>query len=87
MDSAGRLPLHNSVSCYWPKLENVIEVFKFNTNASSSIDPVTGLYPFMLAAKQGSIDVAFRLLQEDPNLVSGGIPSDSRKRKRAERKS
>ena len=40
----------------------------------------------MLAAKHGSIDVAFRLLQEDPNLVSGGIPADSRKRKRAESK-
>ena len=60
-----------------------MEVFRFNTNAGSIIDPVTGLYPFMLAAKHGSIDVAFRLLQEDPNLVSGGIPADSRKRKRA----
>ena len=85
-DLVGRLPLHNSVSCYWPKLENVMEIFKFNTNAGSTIDPVTGLYPFMLAARHGSIDVAFRLLQEDPNLVSGGIPADSRKRKRAESK-
>ena len=32
---------------------------------------------------KGCTDAAFMLLLEDPNLVSGGIPADSRKRKRS----
>ena len=83
-DLSGRLPLHWSIGCKTPKLDNVTDIFNSNTKAVSVLDPVTGLYPFMLAAKQGCADAAFMLLREDPSLLSSGIAKmETKKRKRS----
>jgi len=83
-DLSGRLPLHWSTDCKTPKLDNVTDIFNSNTGAVSVADPITGLHPFMLAAKQDCIDAAFMLLQEDPSLLNGGIPKETKKRKRSD---
>ena len=86
-DVVGRIPLHWSTDCDDPKVDNVTDIFNSNTKACSVADPITGLFPFMLAAKQKCTDAAFILLREDPSLVSGGIPQESKKRKRSEESS
>ena len=83
-DDEGRIPLHWSTDCDDPKLDNVTDIFNSNTKAVAVVDPITGLFPFMLAAKQGCADAAFMLLREDPSLVSGGMPQETKKRKRSE---
>ena len=56
-----------------------------NPKAASVRDPVTNLYPFMLAGMHGNTDAAFTLLLANPTLVIVGNQAkvDSRKRKRS----
>ena len=57
-DFVGRLPLHWSTDCDGPKVDNVTDIFNSNTKDCSVADPITGLFPFMLAAKQECTDTA-----------------------------
>jgi len=86
-DKDGRLPLHYAAtrSVY----ETVACILEANPKAAVIRDPVTGLYPFMLAGSNENTAAAFELLLSDPNLVLGEIPADEddeendRKRKRS----
>jgi len=86
-DKDGRLPLHYAAarSVY----EAVACILEANPKAAVIRDPVTGLYPFMLAGSNENTAATFELLLSDPNLVLGGIPADEdgeandRKRKRS----
>jgi hypothetical protein len=73
-DKDGRLPLHYAAArgIY----ETVACILEANPKAAVIRDPVTGLYPFMLAGSNGNAAAAFDLLLADPNLVLGGIPAD-----------
>ena len=48
------------------------------------IDPVTDLYPFMVAASDNTSDLSavYVLLRRNPSLVRGGNPEDRRSRRR-----
>mmetsp|Transcript_17161 Transcript_17161/g.26881 ORF Transcript_17161/g.26881 Transcript_17161/m.26881 type:complete len:958 (-) Transcript_17161:146-3019(-) len=86
-DKDGRFPLHYAATR--GVYETVACVFEENPKAAIVCDPLTGLYPFMLAGSNGNAAAAFELLLSDPNLVLGGIPADEddeekdRKRKRS----
>ena len=57
-----------------------------SSKAASVRDPVSRLFPFMLAGKNGKTDASFRLLLANPSLVIGEAQNDakmSRKRKRS----
>eukprot|EP00984_Skeletonema_dohrnii_P030579 scaffold22177_cov90-Skeletonema_dohrnii-CCMP3373.AAC.1 len=86
-DKDGRLPLHYAAAR--GVYETVACILEANPKAAVIRDPVTGLYPFMLAGSNENTAAAFELLLSDPNLVLGGIPADEddeendRKRKRS----
>lgn len=86
-DKDGRFPLHYAAAR--GVYETIASVLEANPKAAIVRDPLTGLYPFMLAGSNGNTAAAFELLLLDPNLVLGGIPADEddedndRKRKRS----
>ena len=88
-DKDNRLPLHYAAAR--GVYETVAYVLEANPQAAIIQDPVTRLYPFMLAGSNGNTAAAFDLLLSEPNLVLGGIPADQddaeeengRKRKRS----
>ena len=84
-DDVGRLPIHHAVLCSSPCLDNVTDIFNANPKGASVADPVTRLYPFMLAASKDSVAAAFKLLLANPSLVDTRFDGEgsSRKRKRS----
>ena len=81
-DSSGRLPLHLAIQNGIAWCDGIELLLEKHPDSISSIDPVTKLYPFMLAASlidrkrdsyNESIDSIFRLLQANPSLVGIGI--------------
>eukprot|EP00984_Skeletonema_dohrnii_P030785 scaffold22545_cov107-Skeletonema_dohrnii-CCMP3373.AAC.1 len=86
-DKDGRLPLHYAAAR--GVYETVACILEANPKAAVIRDPVSGLYPFMLAGSNENTAASFELLLSDPNLVLGGIPADEddvendRKRKRS----
>ena len=84
-DGDKRLTLHHASDSNTASYENVMDVFEANPKAASVRDPVTNLYPFMLAGMHGNTDAAFTLLLANPTLVIVGNQAkvDSRKRKRS----
>jgi hypothetical protein len=84
-DGDKRLTLHHASDSNTASYENVMDVFEANPKAASVRDPVTNLYPFMLAGMHGNTDAAFTLLLSNPTLVVVGNQAkvDSRKRKRS----
>ena len=93
MDKDKRLPLHHATdlgNVTTASFRVIMEVFKAYKPAASIRDPVTGLYPFQLAASKGNYKASFSLLLENPNLVSSAINGakvSGRKRKRMRRSS
>eukprot|EP00986_Skeletonema_menzelii_P006158 scaffold2330_cov136-Skeletonema_menzelii.AAC.9 len=83
VDKDKRLPLHYAAASATASFDVTMEVFKAYKHAASIRDPVTGLFPFQLAASNGNIEAAFRLHLANPNLVSSGIKVGDRKRKRS----
>lgn len=90
----GRLPLHEASDNKWFDYEDIERLAKADPEALDVPDPVTGLYPFMMAAshppvhKTGYDDVTkiFILLRESPenarrfdNKTNGGKPVENRK--------
>jgi hypothetical protein len=73
-DKNNRLPLHYAAAR--GVYETVAFVLEANPQAAIIQDPVTGLYPFMLAGSNGNTAAAFDLLLSEPNLVLGGILAD-----------
>lgn len=73
-DKDNRLPLHYAAAR--GVYETVACVLEANPQAAVISDPVTGLYPFMLAGSNENTAAAFELLLSEPNLVLGGIPED-----------
>ena len=73
-DKDNRLPLHYAAAR--GVYETVAYVLEANPQAAIILDPVTGLYPFMLAGSRGNNAAAFDLLLSEPNLVLGGILTD-----------
>jgi hypothetical protein len=74
-DSQGRLPLHTAVQ-YGLKWDDEVEdILNANVFAASDLDPVTNLYPFLLAAcstgKQEGYDLnsIYQLARCNPNCV------------------
>ena len=66
-----------------------MDMLEANPEAASVSDPVSGLFPFQLAASNGNIGASFSLLLADPTLVLTGIQlgdttEETRKRKRTE---
>ena len=84
-DGDKRLTLHHASDSNTASYENVMDVFEANPKAASVRDPVTNLYPFMLAGMHGNTDAAFTLLLSNPTLVIvwNQAKVDSRKRKRS----
>ena len=84
-DGDKRLTLHHASDSNTASYENVMDVFEANPKAASVRDPVTNLYPFMLAGMHGNTDAAFTLLLANPTLVIVGNQAKvgSRKRKRS----
>ena len=93
MDKDKRLPLHHATdlgNVTTASFRVIMEVCKAYKPAASIRDPVTGLYPFQLAASKGNYKASFSLLLENPNLVSSAINGakvSGRKRKRMRRSS
>jgi len=73
-DNRGRLPIHTASECGLQNQE-MKDVIEANVFATSEIDPVTGLYPFLLAAcsaeKEEECDLAsiYQLARYNPNCV------------------
>ena len=105
VDEEGRTTLHYAAAATGtdpsPRLrashETINHLIEANPEGVSRLDPVTGLYPFMLAAGNSpttrlrslqinNITASFSLLLANPNLVACGAQPDvadnSRKRKR-----
>ncbi len=84
-DGDKRLTLHHASDSNTASYDNVMDVFEANPKAASVRDPVTNLYPFMLAGMHGNTDAAFTLLLANPTLVIGGNQAKviTRKRKRS----
>jgi hypothetical protein len=89
VDAVGRLPLHHAVAS---SNEVPCETLEFIAAkypvAATTRDPVSGLFPFMMAGSVGNVEAAFKLLLEDPGLVTGALVNDiveenSKKRKRS----
>ena len=53
-DGDGRLSLH-----YTSSFEAVMDIFEANPKGASVRDPVSGLFPFMLASSNGNIAASF----------------------------
>ena len=83
MDNDKRLPIHYAAASASVSIEVIMEVLKANNDAASVRDPVTGMFPFQLAASCNNVEASFNLLLANPNLVSGGIKVGDRKRKRS----
>lgn len=87
----GRLSLHYAAASSTASFDTVMDILEANPEASSVSDPVSGLFPFQLAAANNDdIGASFSLLLADPTLVLSGIQVDdvtaeeTRKRKRTE---
>ncbi len=83
MDKDKRLPLHYAAASAIASYDVIMDVFKAYKHAASIRDPMTGLFPFQLAASNGNVEAAHNLLLANPNLVSSGIHVHDRKRKRS----
>jgi hypothetical protein len=78
-DECGRLPLHwasSSGDASYDTYDTVSFILKKNPAAASARDPISGLFPFMLAASVSN-EAAFELLLASPNLVASGVKSAS----------
>jgi len=90
VDGAGRLSLHYASASSTASFDAVVDILKANPEAASVSDPVSGLFPFQLAAANNDdIGASFSLLLADPTLVLSGIQVDTtttetKKRKRNE---
>ena len=95
VDGDGRITLHyaaaSSFTAQRARPETIEHILKAYPEGASVIDPVTGLYPFMLASGNGearSVSSSFSLLIANPSLVMSGIQEEdaavSRKRKRSD---
>ena len=96
VDGDGRITLHyaaaSSSTIQRARPETIEQILKAYPEGASVIDPVTGLYPFMLAAgndEARSVSSSFSLLIANPSLVMSNIQEevdtvDNRKRKRSE---
>jgi len=82
-DKVKRLPLHYATAASNASFEVVMEVFEAYKDGASISDPVTGLFPFQLAASNDNVEASFSLLLANPNLVFGGNKVSEKKRKRS----
>ena len=76
----GRLPLHVAVTRdkdRFKKGDLVASIFDAAPSAASAKCPVTGLYPFQLAASRHRLSMIYRLLRQSPFLVADGITADN----------
>ena len=71
-DSEKRLPLHHAIASSTASFETVTDIFNAHPKAASLRDPVTRLYPFMLASHMTDVSGSLSLLLANPNLVIGG---------------
>jgi hypothetical protein len=84
-DDNNRLTLHHVIESTTAPSDAVMIILEANPASASVRDPITNLYPFMLAGISDKMDAAHSLLLANPTLVGGGIPTavaDNRKRKR-----
>ncbi len=74
-DQKGRLPVHVALETGMKWSVSLISIMHANSNHLSDIDPVTGFYPFVLAACEPSSDLRTidHLLHLHPGHVRGGI--------------
>ena len=84
VDNDGRLPLHYATASSTASVEVIMEVFGKYKDGASIPDPMTGLFPFQLAAASDNVEASFSLLLENPCLVSTGIEVNDKKRKRSQ---
>ena len=104
VDGDGRITLHYAAATFTAPVtsvygtierarpETIEHILKANPAGASVRDPVTGLYPFMLAAGNNearSVSSSFSLLLANPSLIMSGIKEEdtagsSRKRKRSD---
>jgi hypothetical protein len=84
VDNDGRLPLHYATASSTASVEVIMEVFGKYKGGASIPDPMTGLFPFQLAAASDNVEASFSLLLANPCLVSTGIGVNDKKRKRSQ---
>ena len=65
-------PFIGLLSCNAPH-DSVVELFEANPRGASVRDPVSGLFPFMLAASNDNVAASYNLLLANPSLVISGI--------------
>ena len=82
VDKDRRLPIHYATASATASFEVIMEVLKANNGAAAVRDPVTGIFPFQLAASSNNVEASFKLLLTNPN-ISGGIIVGNGKRKRS----
>lgn len=69
-DKMQRLPLHYAILCCREYNDCVNDLVGAAPFALSSIDPNTGLYPFMMSASnQSSLSTTYKLLREEPSVL------------------
>ncbi len=68
-DTNKRLTLHHASDSNTASYEAVTDAFEASPKAASVRDPVTNLYPFMLAGVHGNTDASFRLLLANHTLI------------------
>lgn len=82
-NKSGRLPFNLMVESgkEWKKSTGWTKLIEAAPGAISMKDNKTKLYPFMAACActETSLDVAYRLLKQDPTQVTGGILSNNKK--------
>ena len=86
VDSNGRIPLHHATASTSVCDRTVDLLSEANRIGVSRVDPITGLYPFMLASTSrinDDVGITFKLLVADPSLVGGALDSEGKKRKRS----
>ena len=84
IDSDGRITLHYAVGSSSTSYEAIMDVFEAYPQGASIVDPVTKLFPFMLAASNNNIAASHSLLFANPSLVIGGVDvGGGKKRKRS----
>jgi ankyrin repeat protein len=72
----GRIPINLAIEAgaTW-EVGGIRHLLRIYPEALEVKDPASQLYPFMLAAKVGSVEVCFQLLRQCPGLVSRGCES------------
>ncbi len=67
------LPLHIALHEGLKWNQGLKDIFEIYRDAVTMFDPVTGLYPYMVAANKDDFDVTYDLLRSDPGVIENCV--------------